>query len=133
MKIDRIDLTPAEAAWFSRNVLAMLKNLEAAAEYKDPEIIKRTTYKVLNSLRTAAEEAGAVAAALGEDQPNFMVEVTAGKKQRQIIGDLVTSAHKTLTERTIPEYERRGEGYEEYLLKAKTKAQFLRNLGRKFK
>jgi hypothetical protein len=130
LKLNRIDLTPSEAAWFSRNILVMLKNMETAAK-RDPAILTRTTYKALNSLRESAVTAGETVQSLGEAE-DYLVEVYPGRKQRIVISDLISSVHKTLLERVIPEYERRGD-HQDYLEKAKAKAEFLGALRRKFK
>lgn len=131
MKINRVALTPLEANWFGRNVLSMLQLLERS-EGKNPGVLERTTYKILNGLRSQAEEAQATVKAFGEEE-QYEVDLTLSKKQKSVLKELVGSVQKSLVERVIPEYEKRGESHKDYKFKATLKAEFLENLVRKFK
>lgn len=130
MKIQKVSLLPEQAAWFSRNVLKMLQLLENKAKKTGDKVTERTTYKVLNSLRAKAEEAGKTVEAFGLEE-EYEFELFPSKKQKQVVFDLISSVHKTLTEGTIPKYETQNRT--EYLEKAKAKAEFLEELRRRFR
>jgi hypothetical protein len=108
----------------------MLEHLEAKAE-KDPQVLERLHYKVLQTVRPKAEHASNVIAAFTEEE-KYEVDVTLTKKQKSVLQGLVGSVHKNLVERVIPEYKRRG-NVPEYLERAEKKAVFLETLWRKFK
>lgn len=120
--MNRVELNKEEAEWFSRNVLKMIKLLEAQ-EKQDPKILTRSTYRILNSLRAQAESWNKAT----ETQNVFM-----NRKQRQIVRELILSVNKTLTDRIIPEYELRG-GHEKYVVMGKDKAKKLHAMARKLR
>lgn len=121
--MNRVSLNKDEAQWFSRNVLKMIALLESA-EVKDKEILSRTTYKTLNSMREQAQAAGT------EDQAG--VELMLSRKQKQVVRELLQSVNKALVERILPEYKRRG-GHEKYIEIGEAKAKQLDAMQRKFK
>lgn len=130
MKIDRVTLTKEEAGWFSRNVIKMKQLLEAS-ESKNKGVTGRTTYKALASMEEKATEIKSILEAAPEDP--YEIDLILSRKQKMVIKELVSSVHKTLTTRVIPEYERRGESHKDYLTNAKDKAVKLETLMRKFK
>lgn len=126
IQMNRVSLTKTEAEWFSRNVTKMTQLLEVSAQ-KDAGVLKRTTYKTLKSMLPMAAKAAADAT------PDKPTDIYLSRKQKLIIRDLVQSVNKTLVERVIPEYERRGESHKEYFDNAKAKAEALEKMARKFR
>lgn len=122
--MDRVSLTKYEAEWIFRNVLKMTKLMETAAT-KDPKVLVRTTYKTLKSIIPKIGTSVEVS--------EEATDIILNRKQRLVLRDLVQSVHKTLTERVIPEYERRGASHKEYLDSAHTKATILHTMARKLK
>ncbi len=123
--MNKVTLTAEEAQWFSRNVLKMITTLEAQGK-NDPKILERATYKTLNSLQDTAEEAKTL---VGE---GFLVELMLSRKQKLIVKELILSVNKTLTDRIIPEYKRRG-GHEKYVEMGEAKSKQLAAMARKFR
>lgn len=125
--MNRVSLTKEEAAWFTRNVVKTTQLLEAAAK-KDPKILERSTYKTLASILPAV-----VTATVAVEAKLPTVDVQLTRKQRIVVRELILSVNKTLTERVIPEYERRGDSHKDYLDKALVKADTLEKMARKFR
>lgn len=94
-----VALTRPEAQWISRSVLKTLTILEAAAE-KDPAMLKRRTFILLDQLRAQASQ---MAKDLDEGkQEGLYVTVTAS--QRKMLTALIDATVKSLTEVVIPVY-----------------------------
>ena len=130
--MDRVTLTPSEAAWFSRNLDKMLIQMEKESRRKDAKILERKTYKVMDSMRPEIERTYKIIEAFGEDE-QYVIDVMLNDKQRLLVKQLVGSVHKGLVERVIPEYKKRGESHAEYQSNAEAKAVFLEKLWRKVK
>lgn len=128
--MNRVSLSKAEARWFSKNVLSTLRILEAASK-KDPEILNRTTYKTLNSLRDRATEMQTILTQLSDD--SYEVDLILGRKHKLIIGEMIAKTIKSLTEVILPEYTRRGEKYDSYRLDTEEKIKLLKTFIRKFR
>ncbi len=124
MNIDRISLTKKEAQWFGRYVLKMIDFMQNAGK-KDPKILERTTFKVLASL---AEKAIIFTAADAE-----INNTNLSRKQKILMQDLIGGVIKNLTERVLPEYSKRGSGFEEDLVQGKLQKMFLETLSRKLR
>ncbi len=118
--MNKVTLTQEEAQWFSRNVIKMA-NLLAAQSKNDPGILDRSTYKTLESMR---EKAIAIDQ-MGEEYVE-RVDVQLSRKQKLIVAELIQSVNKTLIDRILPEYERRG-GHEKYIKMGQEKAQYGQN------
>lgn len=121
--MNKVTLTKEEAQWFSRNVLKMLSLLESQGQ-KDATILNRTTYKTLNSMKANAES---IAEPFTDSMHVFLT-----RKQKLIVRELIQSVNKTLVDRILPEYERRG-GHEKYIEMGKTKSAALDKMARKFR
>lgn len=66
--------------------------------------------------------------AIGKKAEQSKGILVIGKTDARGILALAQAMHSNLVEKTIPEYKRRGKGYEEYLDKAKKKAKNLENM-----
>ncbi len=124
--MNKVTLTREEAQWFSRNVLKMIALLEAQGK-KDPTILERTTYRTLKACENEA-----TAASLVEKLPLTSINVLLNRKQKLIVKELILSVNKTLTDRILPEYARRG-GHEKYVEMGKEKSKRLEAMARKFR
>ncbi len=122
--MNRVSLNKHEAEWFSRNVFKMTQLLEVSAR-KDAGVLGRATYKTLKSMLPIAEKA--------TKTESEQVDVMLTRKQKLILRDLIGSVNKTLIEKVIPEYKRRGESHSGYLLNAEKKAEALKIFERKLK
>ncbi len=119
--MNKVTLTAEEAQWFSRNVRKMIVVLEAQGK-NDPKILERSTYKTLKSMEEIA----------GTLPDTELVQLMLSRKQKLITKELIISVTKTLTDRILPEYERRG-GHEKYIEMGKMKSKALAAMARKFK
>lgn len=122
--MDRVRFTKEEVQWFARNIKKMTELLETASR-KDKGILERSTYKSLLAMVPKADQA------LTENQEETDIMLT--RKQRLVLRELISSVGKTLTERVIPEYQRRGESHKEYLTNAQNKAEKLSKMVRKLR
>lgn len=127
MRTDKIILNKAEAAWFSRNVLKTLTILSARAK-KNPSVLKRVTYRVLQHLQPKAAEIEACLKQLGEEP--FEVELIIKKKPRSVVATLVANTAGILETQILPKYEERNEV--DYAKETKVKIEMLKTMGRKF-
>lgn len=123
-------LNKAEATWFSRNVIKTKTMMEAHAK-RDAKILERKTYLTMKALAPQAEEMTSILEQLG-DEP-FELSLLLKDKQKRIVRDMVDLTIASLETRIIPEYERRGEKFTEYLADAKAKVELLKEMRRKFK
>lgn len=121
--MNKVTLTKEEAQWFSRNVLKMISLLEAQGQ-RDADILRRTTYKTLSAMKAQAE-----LAAVDEAEKTDLILT---RKQKLMVKELIQSVNKTLVERILPEYAKRG-GHEKYIEMGKAKAKQLDTMARKFK
>jgi hypothetical protein len=127
MKTDRVVLDKAEADWFSRNVLKTVQLLEARAA-KEPAVLERRTYRVCKSLVDQATTIADILAQLGTEP--YEVELQVKAKQRQAVGSMLEMTVKSLEEKILPEYERRG--LKQYQEMTAMKVALLKTMRRKF-
>lgn len=126
--MNRVVLSKEEGEWFARNVLKSLVILDTAAT-KDTKIKDRTTYKILESVKERATEMESVLKQIGSEP--FEFELMLSQKQKRVIQDLIDRTRKALTERILPEYQRRG--LSDYVEDTEFKVDLLGTMRRKFK
>lgn len=120
--MNRVSLTQDEFDWIARNVPKMITRLEQRAE-KEPDVLKRKTYKLLTSVKESLDTAGGAG----------LTDLMLGRQQKLVLRELISQVTKVLKDAVIPTYEKRGESHKEYLDKAKEKAENLDRMARKFK
>ena len=123
--MNRVVLSKADGEWFYRNILKTMTVFEAASK-SDPEIKKRTTYRLLKSLKPKALEVQAASEA-GAESHTLMLS----KKQKRGVQDMIDATFNLLSGRITTEYERRGRA--DKLEEIKVKTDNLKAMSRKFK
>lgn len=128
MKIETIALSKHEAHWLSRNVLKSLLVLAVAAR-KDPKIVDRTTYRVLDSCKEKAVQIEDALKAFGEEP--FEIELSLSRKQKKALRELVQMTVHSLRAGAMIRYEK--EEKADYLERTVNKIGLLDKLQRKLK
>lgn len=128
MKLDRVVLSKYEGEWFARNVLKTFALLQAHAK-KNPDVEKRSTFKVLKALQAQAQELEKSLYASEEALNSY--DIKANRKQRQVMRELILKTLTHLELHSLPEYERRND--EEHIKTTKSKMELLNDMQRKFK
>lgn len=98
-----VSLNREEARWISRNVSKTLTILEAASK-RDPGILDRKTYKLLNEVRPKAAALGTTLDLSPDNSTGeaLTIELTIG--QKTALTALVDATIKSLTEMVLPKY-----------------------------
>lgn len=128
MKINKVVLSKSEADWFSRNVLKTKSILEARSK-KEPDALKRKTYKVLASLEEQASQMSEIVKQLGAEP--YEVELVVKPKQKTVIAAMIYLTIQSLEKKILPEYQKRG--LQDYIKDAEMKIDLLKAMGKKFR
>jgi len=101
LQLDRVDLTPKECRWFSKNVLRMHQILEERAK-QDPKVKDRRTYKVIDGLRQRALDIDEILDGAEVEEINsgtkeeFIVELYMDYKERRELRTLLKETSQFL-------------------------------------
>lgn len=128
--MSQVVLNKEEARWVSRNVSKTLTILEAASQ-KDPKILERRTYKLLNEMRPKAAALGE-ALDLSPDNSSggtLTIDLTTG--QKTALTALVDATIKSLTEMVLPKYVERNQL--DYAAATRIKIDLIREMRRKLR
>lgn len=128
--MSQIVLNREEAIWVSRNVSKTLTILEAAAK-RDPQILERKTYKLINEIRPKAAALG-TAIDLTPDNSSgesLTIELTTG--QKTALTALVDATIKSLTEMVLPKYVEKN--LLDYAAATRIKIDLIREMRRKLR
>jgi hypothetical protein len=128
MTTDKVILTAPEAEWLSRNIIKTKVLLEAKAK-KDAGILERKTYRTVASLIDQATDISEIVRQLGSEP--YEIEFTVKRKQRGGVAAMIDLTLRSLEERILPEYKKRG--LKDYEDDVQVKIGLLKAMAKKFK